>query len=72
MCIRCTDFKTIDFRTVPIKYLIKANLERNIVEALDGPVYRIIWYKTHDSYIVSFDFSYGEGKDTVNFSFYRG
>ena len=71
VCVRCGKVPRIDFRSVPIKFLEKARREKEVIEAIDGPVIQTIWYKTKESYIVSMDYEYGEGSvETLNFNFF--
>lgn len=69
-CVRCSEVSGIDPRSVPIKFLEEARLEKESIETIDGPVIQAVWHKTKDAYIVSMDYEYGGGSvDTLNFSF---
>lgn len=66
----CGEVSGIDPRSVPIKFLEEARLEKESIETIDGPVIQAVWHKTKDAYIVSMDYEYGGGSvDTLNFSF---
>lgn len=56
MCVRCSEVPRVSSRSVPIKFLRKAIQERETVEAVDGTVTQVIWYKTEDAYIASVDY----------------
>lgn len=54
--MRCGEVSGIDPRSVPIKFLEEARLEKESIETIDGPVIQAVWHKTKDAYIVSMDY----------------
>lgn len=70
MRVRCSEVPRIDSRSVPINFLEKAKLEKESIEAIDGPVIQSVWHKTKDSKIASMGYEHeGGSAGALNFSF---